>query len=423
MGRTRPNSLAPRQTRKPRYPWAPFFALLILVTAAFGFLRSAEPLDSGANSGQPSPAGKVTLTPETEVLAYVEGREVWRLMPFRNLKRNQEFLYQEHLCYVDRFGKVQMNLAIDISMLPEADRAFDRDYSRFPEPREIVRFIAEDRTHLRHERMGTARAGDSFVFQGRLYDVVSDRNSRTGISLRKTDMVLSPVVSTSAKQASSVVELTITDEKGRDSVITGTPEHPFYVPAVKHYVAMGQLAPGTVLETSDGSYAEVKGSTLQHEEKSVYNFEVEGTHNYFVASTDDGPSILVHNACAGGGHLRSSKTIKFSQNNVSSRFSDKRTLNEMVAMLKGNPASAAEIEPILISKLEDLPMPVKTRLLDRGASRSDIFAVTGNRRLLAARLARSKVNARFATLDELSAMDLTERFSTTTAGRGLPRIR
>ncbi len=401
---------------------APLFALLIFLTAYFGFLRSDGALDSGENSSQDSPAEKVTLTPETEVLAYVGGREDWQLMPVRNLERGQEFLYKEHLCYVDRFGKVQMNLAIDISMLPEADRAFEKGNSRFPESREIVRFLAKDRTHLRHERMGTAQAGDSLVFQGRLYDVVSDKN-QTGKFLRETDIVLSPIVSTSKKQAASLVELTITDGKGKDSVITGTPEHPFYVPAVNNYVAMGQLVPGTVLKTNDGSFAAVKSSTVRHDEETVYNFEVEGTHNYFVASTDDGPSVLVHNACAGGGHLRSSKTIKFSQASIRDRFSDTRPLSETVAMLKGNPASATDIEPFLIAKLEDLPMSVQTRLLDQGASRSDIFAVTGNRRLAAARMAKAKVNVKFATPDELKAMKLDRKFSTTTAGRGIPEIR
>ncbi len=53
----------------------------------------------------------------------------------------------------------------------------------------------------------------------------------------------------------------------------------------------------------------------------------------------------------------------------------------------------------------------------------DVFAVTGNRRLAAARMTGAKINTKFATQAELNAIDLNRRFSTTTAGRGLPNIR
>nr|WP_309694960.1 RHS repeat-associated core domain-containing protein [Armatimonas sp.] len=79
--------------------------------------------------------------------------------------------------------------------------------------------------------------------------------------------------------------------------ITGTPNHPFYVPS-KGWVPLGQLGIGTSLVTRagpSGGFLVVKSNRRESrpEGVSVYNFEVDGFHTYFVGTTNGG--IWVHN--------------------------------------------------------------------------------------------------------------------------------
>jgi len=46
-------------------------------------------------------------------------------------------------------------------------------------------------------------------------------------------------------------------------------------------------------------------------------------------------------------------------------------------------------------KLTDLPNNIQQRLIKQGANVYDVFAVTGNRRLSAAKSAGTKINTRF----------------------------
>ena len=83
---------------------------------------------------------------------------------------------------------------------------------------------------------------------------------------------------------------------GKVRRITGTPEHPFYLPAVGDYIALSRLTPGMELRTSDGRSAHVVATRVRSGPFTVFNIEVERAHNYFVASADSGGSgVLVHN--------------------------------------------------------------------------------------------------------------------------------
>jgi hypothetical protein len=96
--------------------------------------------------------------------------------------------------------------------------------------------------------------------------------------------VLREVVQVFVRKTDTLVDLTVEDEEKEQYVITGTPEHPFFVPAADRYVAMGQLRPGTALKAADGSVVTVQESQTRTGDFTVYNFEVSGTHNYYVAS-------------------------------------------------------------------------------------------------------------------------------------------
>ena len=124
----------------------------------------------------------------------------------------------------------------------------------------------------------------------------------------------------------------------------------------------------------------------------------------------------------GGGNLRSPKTIKFSQNDIGKTMDGGYTVAGTAAELAANPSRAALIDPIRLVKFKSLPENIQSRLLKQGASKSDVFSLD-NRRLAAARMAKSQVNTRWATQKDLDSINLDRRFSTETAGRGMPKFR
>ena len=74
---------------------------------------------------------------------------------------------------------------------------------------------------------------------------------------------------------------------------TATPEHPFYVIG-QGYIQARNLRAGDIVVTVNGDRVVVEA--IQHEilenPITVYNFEVEGNHNYYAND------VLVHNTCA-----------------------------------------------------------------------------------------------------------------------------
>lgn len=75
--------------------------------------------------------------------------------------------------------------------------------------------------------------------------------------------------------------------------IIATPAHPFYSP-VKGWTEAVHLRAGDILVLVNGEYAVVE--KVQHEiletPVTVYNFQVEDYHTYYV-----GRGVLVHNTC------------------------------------------------------------------------------------------------------------------------------
>ncbi len=102
---------------------------------------------------------------------------------------------------------------------------------------------------------------------------------------------LKQVVQTFVNEATELVHITVNGEK-----IVCTTEHPFYSP-VKGWTAACKLRAGDILVMLNGEYVVVE--QVQHElletPVTVYNFEVEGFHTYYVGDT----GVLVHNRCNG----------------------------------------------------------------------------------------------------------------------------
>jgi RHS repeat-associated protein len=78
------------------------------------------------------------------------------------------------------------------------------------------------------------------------------------------------------------------------TVITATPEHPFWVIGAG-WTAAGELRRGSALLTKDGVVVHVDYVDRREGLFRVYNFEVANTHTYYVSSL----GLLVHNNCGG----------------------------------------------------------------------------------------------------------------------------
>ena len=100
------------------------------------------------------------------------------------------------------------------------------------------------------------------------------------------DIEYKQVLQTFVKETSNLVDIYIDGEK-----IT-TEEHPFWVPDVG-WVAAKDLHAGSHLQTKYESWLDVDRVVKHSDTATVYNFEVEGFHTYFVSDL----GLLVHNTC------------------------------------------------------------------------------------------------------------------------------
>ena len=103
------------------------------------------------------------------------------------------------------------------------------------------------------------------------------------------ETALKEVVNTFIRESSELVHITVNGEK-----ITTTPTHPFWVPQ-KGWTRATDLRAGDMLQLLNGEYVII--GRVQHEllemPVTVYNFEVEDFHTYYVGDTE----VLVHNQC------------------------------------------------------------------------------------------------------------------------------
>ncbi|CAH0198674.1 polymorphic toxin-type HINT domain-containing protein [Chryseobacterium sp. Bi04] len=111
-------------------------------------------------------------------------------------------------------------------------------------------------------------------------DLVWSYNEETG------KKELKRVIALSRNTSSSLVRISVNDTE-----ISCTPEHPFYVRG--SWIEAKDLTKGMPLTTLDGKISPVESITFLDEKVKVYNFEVEGNHNYYVSEK----GILVHNNC------------------------------------------------------------------------------------------------------------------------------
>ena len=125
------------------------------------------------------------------------------------------------------------------------------------------------------------------------------------------EVALKEVVETYVNETDELVHVFVNGEE-----IVTTPGHPFYSP-VKGWTDAVHLRAGDILVLVNGEYVVVE--KVQHEileaPVTVYNFQVEDYHTYYVTDT----GILVHNECRNpygkkGGPAHQNKILEISDN-------------------------------------------------------------------------------------------------------------
>ena len=125
------------------------------------------------------------------------------------------------------------------------------------------------------------------------------------------------VVQTFERETYEIVKVTYGGE-----TITTTPTHPFYVPE-KGWTEAIKLRAGDILVKNNGEYVVVE--KVQHEileaPITVYNFEVEDYHTYYVAaSADSDLFVLVHNRCGTSYELSDNQLRNFGHKGKTSGY-------------------------------------------------------------------------------------------------------
>lgn len=78
-------------------------------------------------------------------------------------------------------------------------------------------------------------------------------------------------------------------------MLVATGNHPFWVPALKTWLAAAELRPGMWLRTSVGTHVQVTAvESERRESQRVHNLSVGGPHTYHVVQ--GGTDVLVHNS-------------------------------------------------------------------------------------------------------------------------------
>ncbi|HEU4409119.1 MAG TPA: polymorphic toxin-type HINT domain-containing protein [Polyangiaceae bacterium] len=268
--------------------------------AAFAKAASAAPSaarsTAGAEAGGdvPPPPG-----PDEKVLLFDPRDGGWREGPAREAPKGGELVHAGRLLRVSRaLGAAQWVREVDVAKLGDADATYDPAAPRRePEADDVVRVLGEAG---RHTALGRVEPGERVAFQGRVYETRAGPGG--GLEVRDSGLRVNRVTRTYRRHGPTLVDLTVRYGDGREGVLTGTPEHPFYVPARGGYVPMGELAPGVALQTTDGAEATVAARSERPADVEVHNLEVEHAHNYFVSPPGSGgPGVLVHNATYGSG--------------------------------------------------------------------------------------------------------------------------
>ena len=95
-----------------------------------------------------------------------------------------------------------------------------------------------------------------------------------------------PIIEKTFGWSSELVDVEVEGE-----TITSTASHPYWEDRTREWLRAGDLRAGMVLRLADGRASAIQSVSSRESVVEVYNFEVEGAHNYFVGAS----GALVHN--------------------------------------------------------------------------------------------------------------------------------
>ena len=142
------------------------------------------------------------------------------------------------------------------------------------------------------------QTGNKSVEEIQVGDYVYAKDAETGETGYKQ------VVQLFIKEATELIHLQIGEER-----IVTTPTHPFWV-AGYGFKTAGELTEGEYVENAAGELLQITSvqQELLTEPVTVYNFEVEDWHTYYVSKEE----IFVHNMCSATPLKSGTSTIKSS---------------------------------------------------------------------------------------------------------------
>jgi hypothetical protein len=210
-----------------------------------------------------------------------------------DLEVGDEVLHDGHLLRVTPEGVDDRGYA-EVGQLSDADATYTVDgIKSVPDGDDWVLVLGDD-VDAGHWRLHDLTVGERFAFGGRVFesDVVNGE-----LAVRATGDVLGRVVDTFVRMAPEVIDAEIAYADGTTDVLTGTPNHPFWVDAIPDYVPLGDLKVGTELHVQGGGDAVLVSKTWRQGDFEVIDFEVEGLHNFYVRGPGgDAAGVLVHNS-------------------------------------------------------------------------------------------------------------------------------
>jgi RHS repeat-associated protein len=117
-------------------------------------------------------------------------------------------------------------------------------------------------------------------------DLVWSRSEDTG------EVALRRVSRTFVTTKQPILSLVLEGSSGESDILRVTDEHPFRTKE-RGWVEAGDLGIGEEILQLSGGWLRVAGATVEQKRETVYNFEVEGFHTYFVGKQ----GAWVHNTC------------------------------------------------------------------------------------------------------------------------------
>ncbi len=173
-------------------------------------------------------------------------------------------------------------------------------------------------------------------------DVVLARDPESG------ETTYERVAQTFVREA-DVVDVALAGPRGAEEHIVVTLEHPFFVHG-RGFRSVRDLAPGDDVDTASGVVHVVALASLP-ERRTVYNFEVEHAHTYFVGHN----AAWVHNACTPPGEAAAAgKTVQMGEGATSRVYRNGDTVTKVVkdqvAADGGNLAKITDAERDFIAK-------------------------------------------------------------------------